>query len=191
MLHLMKSRIQNVAFFRKSINCSIAHFTNRSYVISEVNRFIESSFVRFCNLRIDVWPDSKVCCVEKTCSKVSDNASLKKLQKSAAMTVIRFNKSRIYRVERTCAKIPDNASLRKRARKLQNSPLKKLRSASSKKFARKLQTSWYLLWAKDAGRRHKRMLWESVEKYSLRNDKCARVNWYNLTKEELVRLYWV
>ena len=187
----MKSRIQNVAFFRKSVNCSIARLTNRSYVISEVNRFIEFSFVRFCSLRIDVWPDSKVYCVEEVCSEASNNASLKELQEFAAMTVTRFNRSRIYRVEEVCAEASDNASLGERARELQDSPLRELGFASSKKLARKLQTSWYLLWAGGAGRRHKRMLWKSVEKYSLRSDRCARVSWYNLTKERLMRFYWV
>ena len=54
MFHFMKSHIQNVALFKYSINYSIARFTNRFYVIFEINRFIEFRFVRFCTFRIDV-----------------------------------------------------------------------------------------------------------------------------------------
>ena len=187
----MESRIQNVAFFRKSVNCSVAHFTNRSYVIFEVNRFIEFSFVRFCSLRIGVWSGPRAYCVGGACSEASGNASLGEFQESAAMTVTRFNRSRIYRVGGACAEVSGNASLGERARELQDSPLGELGSASSGEFARKLQASWYLLWAGGAGRRHRRMLWGSVEKYSFRSGRCARVSWYNLTKEGLVRFYWV
>ena len=41
-------------FFRYSV----ARLTNRPYVISEVNRFTGSRFVRFCSLRIDTWPQN-------------------------------------------------------------------------------------------------------------------------------------
>ena len=174
-----KFRISNV------FNHSIARFTIRFYVISQINTCIEFRFVRFCNFRIDAWFHH----VEKICSKVSNNASLRKFQKFATMTIIRFNKSKIYRVEKVCAKISNNASLKKHARKFQNSSLKKLKFASSRKFARKFQTSWYLFWTENANKKQKRMLWKNVEKYNFRNDKCAKINWYNLTKKKLVRFY--
>ena len=51
--------------------CSIARFTIRFYVILKSIWF---RFVRFCNFYIDAWFHH----VEKICSKISNNASLKK-----------------------------------------------------------------------------------------------------------------
>ena len=82
----MKSHIQNVASFRYSINNSIARLTNRPYVISEVNRSIESRFVRFCTLRIDVW------------SSPSESTSLRELARKLQNTH-RWESSRSHFVE--------------------------------------------------------------------------------------------
>ena len=105
----------------------------------------------------------------------------------AAMTITRFNKSWIYRNEETCSKASDNASLRE----LQNSPLWKSFKHQDLHRWESLHGSFRLIKIAALGRRHRRMLWENVEKYNLRNDKCAKINWYNLTKEELMRSYWV
>ena len=57
---------------------SIARFTNRLYVISQIITCIEFRFVRFCSFRIDTWFSSRIYHIEKVCSKISNNASLKK-----------------------------------------------------------------------------------------------------------------
>ena len=116
MFHLMKSHIQNVASFKYSINNSIARFTNRSYVISEVNKFIESRFVRFCTFRIDVWSSS------------SESTSLREFARKLQNTH-RWRSSRSHFVERVCWQQwqsltsfnrSKSIELREFARKLQN-----------------------------------------------------------------------
>ena len=69
----MKKQIQNLERFR-----TIARFTNRFYVIFQVITCIKFRFVRFCNFRIDSWFKFKIYHVEKVCSKISNNVSLRK-----------------------------------------------------------------------------------------------------------------
>ena len=49
---------------QNAFNYSIARFTNRSYVIHDINRSIESRFVRFCSLRIVHDLDTRMRIVE-------------------------------------------------------------------------------------------------------------------------------
>ena len=90
---------------------------------------IEFRFVRFCNFRIDVWFNFLVFTsfhVEKVCSKISNNTSLKKSHRWENsrshfvekvywqwQSFLFFNKSRIYRVEKICTKVSKHVSLKK------------------------------------------------------------------------------
>ena len=105
----------------------------------------------------------------------------------AAMTVTRFNKSWIYRSEKVCSKVSNNASLKK----FQNSSLWESFRHQNLHRWKSLHESFKLIKIIVLNKKHRRMLWKSVEKYNFRSDKCAKINWYNLTKEKLVRFYWV
>ena len=80
--------------------CSIARFTNRFYVIFEVNRL--SNFDSF-----DFAFSHRIHRIEKICSKVSSNVSLKELHRWKSFKIHRFEKTlniKIYIVERICTK---------------------------------------------------------------------------------------
>ena len=116
-------------FFR----CSIARFTNRLYVIFEVNR---SS-----NL------DSFVFAVF---------ASMHDL--SLKFTALRKFARKLQTTYRWKNRIAEKVT------SLREFALEKLQNSSLKKFARKLQTELVRI----LSRKHRRMLWKSVEKYSFR-----------------------
>ena len=87
---------------------------------------------------------------------------------------------KIYDVERACSKaldtrmrIVEKASELIALKKLQNSSLKKLKSTSLRELARKLQTEL----VKILSRRHKRLLWRSVEN-TVFADAAVRVQLY-------------
>ena len=88
---------------------------------------------------------------------------------------------RIYHIEKVCSKASNNASL------------KKSEFASLKKSHRwkSLHESFKLIkLVKIQSRWHKRLLWKNVENTIFANVLQSKFNWYNLTKEKLMRFCW-
>ena len=133
---------------------------------AEACRVIEGQFVRFCSLRIGVWPDP----------------ALKKLARKLQATH-RWRSPRSHLIERaslqqwqspvsidqgsTALRKLQNSSLRE----LQDSSLKKPGSASLKKLARKLRADQNICSRQKTRANAVKKCWKD----SLRNDRCARL----------------
>ena len=146
---------ENSKHDRNFSDYSIAYFTIRFYVISQINTCIEFRFVRFCNFYIDAWFRSRHITLRKFARKFQ--------------TTYRWE-SRI--VEKII-------SLKKFVlKKFQNSSLKKFARKFQTEFV-KIQSKWHkrLLWKNVENTIFANVLQSKFNWYNLTKTKLMRFCW--------------
>ena len=151
-----EKRTQNIEALKTSMHSS---YKSVLFFV-ETCRIIEDRFVRFCTLRIDAWSDPRNYLTEEACSKALEVTSLKESAGS--------NDSHPH-----VSIDQESTALRELARKLQNMHRwESFRTRRSERaricIAERACTKASDIRVSALSRRHRRMLWESVEKYSLR-----------------------
>ena len=170
MRHLKKKQIQNLERFqlldRTFYNSILRHISSQYVYRISIRSFLQFSHRCMISSRWkNLLENFKQCIAEKVSKVIS-------LRKSAGNN---DNHSR-FSIDR------EFVALRKLARKFQTSEF-----ASLKKLARKFQIDQNICFEQKTQTNAVRKCWKI--QFSQKDDQ--EFNWYNLTKEELVRSHWV
>ena len=151
---------------------------NSALFSAKACRIIEGRFVRFCSLRIGVWPN------------LLRWGSLHAMQRQSPTSSNRSRSTGLGELARKLQDTHRRGSFRTRRRgSLHGSSRTRIAGGARICIAGRACTEAPGLSA--LGRRHRRLLWGSVEKTASAVTGAQGSSWYNLTKGGLVRPYWV